>query len=91
MTKKYSKKMIKKLFDGKCYFCEEDDYDLLDTHRIVPGSEGGRYTRHNSVTVCCKCHRKIHSDKIKIVGKHFSTSGQHVLNFIDENDVERWK
>ena len=91
MNKRYCKKKLKKIFDGKCYFCEEDDYALLDTHRIVPGSEGGKYTDYNSLTVCCKCHRKIHSGRIKIIGKYFSTSGRHVLNFIDENNVDKWK
>lgn len=82
-------KQIKKKTDKKCYFCPCSDYGLLDVHRIQPGSEGGKYTGFNSITVCANCHRKIHENKIVILGRHFSTAG-YVLHFI-EDGVEKWK
>lgn len=83
-------KKAKKKLDGKCLFCGEDDYDLLDVHRIVEGKDGGKYTEFNTVTTCCICHRKIHSGKIKVFRKYFSTSGW-VLHYIDENGEEKFK
>lgn len=83
-------KKVKKQREGKCYFCGEDDYDLLDCHRIVPGEEGGRYTEHNTVVVCCKCHRRIHAGQIEIKGKHFSTSGRYLIHYV-EGEEEKWK
>lgn len=58
-----------------CAFCECADYEILDVHRINEGADGGRYTSHNSLTVCANCHRKIHSGKIKTFRKHLSTGG----------------
>lgn len=31
-----------------------------DVHRITPGSEGGRYTVGNMVSLCVRCHREVH-------------------------------
>jgi len=71
-----SKKQIKKLIDKKCYFCSEDNYNLLDVHRIIPGSEGGKYHEWNTVVTCCKCHRLIHQDKTIVIDrKYMSTKG----------------
>jgi len=89
MPKRLSKKQIKKRVDKKCYFCNCEDYELLDVHRIVPGEEGGKYTDWNMVTTCCLCHRKIHAEKIKILGRYMSTKGA-VLHFIDENGQEQF-
>jgi predicted restriction endonuclease len=88
---KKSKKQIKKLFDKECYFCGENRMELLDCHRIHEGSQGGKYNWHNMLTVCVIHHRLIHSKKIVILGKHFSTSGKWVLHYIDENGGEIWK
>ena len=86
--KKLIDKKAKKRRDGACYFCGEKDYDLLDVHRIVEGQDGGKYTEFNTVTACCKCHRKIHSGKIEVFRKYFSTSGHHILHYIDEDGEE---
>lgn len=83
-------KHAKKKLDGKCYFCDCSNYDLLDVHRIQEGSEGGKYTPFNTITVCSLCHRKIHAGLIKIFRKYNSTKGT-VLHFIDENGVERYE
>jgi len=72
-------KKNKKRVDGKCCFCGEDDYCLLDVHRIKPGEEGGKYTKANTITSCASCHRKCHSGRIKIFAKHFTSAGRYVL------------
>lgn len=84
-------KKAKKKADGKCFFCGEADYDLLDVHRIFEGADGGKYTEHNTVTVCCKCHRKIHAGKIKLDRKYLCTSGKWLLRYWDENGVEKFE
>lgn len=83
------KTQIWKRQDGCCCFCGERDYELLDSHRIVFGEDGGKYTRHNTLTVCCKCHRRIHAGQIEIKGKHFSTSGRHMVRYLEEGQ-EKW-
>lgn len=75
---------------GKCYFCSCDNYDLLDVHRIVEGSQGGKYTDFNTITVCSLCHRKIHAGLIKIHRKYLSTTGRQVLHYFDEHGVEHY-
>jgi 5-methylcytosine-specific restriction endonuclease McrA len=89
MGKRLSKKQIKKRIDRACHFCGESDYDLLDCHRIVEGKDGGKYVDGNMVTACSKCHRKLHSGRIKILGRHYTTAGIYVLNYI-EDDEEKW-
>jgi len=84
-----NKKKLKKRSDKKCHFCDEADYSLLDCHRMIPGSKGGKYTEFNMVTCCANCHRKCHSGRIKIIGKYPSTSGEYVINYI-EDDEEKW-
>lgn len=84
------KKKLMKRIDRECQFCGEDDYDLLDLHRIIPGHKGGKYTRHNTVTCCALCHRKIHAGKITIFGKLSSTKGT-VLHYINEAGEEQFQ
>ena len=83
-------KVAKKHIDGKCYFCSCDNYDLLDVHRIVEGSQGGKYTDFNTITVCSLCHRKIHAGLIKIDRKYSSTTGRWVLHFWIDGE-EKWE
>jgi len=84
--KKLINKKVKKRIDGKCIFCGEDDYNLLDAHRIIPG---GKYTDFNTITTCSLCHRKTHSGRIVILGKHFSSSGRHVIHCTIDGE-EKW-
>ena len=81
-------KKIKKLIDKECYLCEERDYNVLDVHRIIWGS---KYSRANTVTICVKCHRKIHAENptIIIIGWKYSTRGR-ILHYI-EDWVEKFK
>lgn len=80
MKKRYSKQQLCKLRAGKCRFCQEDSYELLDVHLIVPGSEGGKYHDWNNVPCCSNCHRKCHSGEIKIDRYYNSTKGR-VLHY----------
>lgn len=74
-------KKNKKRVDRCCKFCGEDDYDLLDVHRIKPGSKGGKYSRWNTVTACAACHRKCHSGRI-IVHRWCLSSAGRVLHCV---------
>jgi hypothetical protein len=84
-------KKDKKNQDGECYFCGNNERCLLDVHRIQEGADGGRYTEFNSVVSCVVCHRKIHAGKIKIHGRHFSTTGRYILHFTNEEGKEVWR
>ena len=81
-----NKKQAKKKIDGGCYFCNEKDYSVLDTHRIIPGADGGKYNGWNELTVCANCHRKCHSGKIKIKGKFLTSSGKYVIIFEEDGE-----
>jgi hypothetical protein len=83
-------KKVKKIIDKKCYFCSCDKYELLDVHRIVEGSQGGKYVDHNSVSCCALCHRKIHAGIIKIDRKYPTSLGQWVLHYWI-NGEEKWE
>lgn len=88
--KRYSRQQIKKAYEKQCYFCHEENYDLLDAHRIIPGDQGGKYNDHNILVLCANCHRKTHSGSLKILGKYFSTTGRWVIKYV-ENGEEKWK
>ena len=77
-----NKKTFKKQ-QKQCYICGEDKYELLDVHRWgIEGKDGGKYSNDNCICVCVKCHRLIHSDKIKIIGTYNSSAGK-LINYID--------
>lgn len=84
-------KKFKKLSDKKCFFCECDNYNLLDVHRIVPGSNGGSYSLWNVLCLCCSCHRLVHSGKIIIDKKYHSTSGRGCVLHYFIDGMEFWK
>lgn len=86
--KRYSKKTIRKLVAKRCFFCPENDPDVLDAHRILPGEDGGQYLEHNILVVCANCHRRCHSGAIRLDRKYPSTKGP-VLHFWADG-VEHW-
>ena len=88
--KRYTRQQIAKLMYKKCYFCDENDYDLLDAHRILPGEDGGKYHDRNILVLCANCHRKTHSGKLKIKGRYFSTAGRWMVLY-EEDGQEKWK
>lgn len=73
--KRYIRKQIKKLVEKHCFFCKEDNYALLDAHRILPGEKNGKYHELNMLCVCSNCHRRIHSGEIIVDRKYMSTKG----------------
>jgi hypothetical protein len=87
--KRLINKTIKKKIEKKCKFCGTTEYCTLDVHRILPGSEGGKYEDLNTVVSCVNCHRKIHNGKIKIDRMYYSTKGW-ILHYIDEYGIEHW-
>ena len=91
MPRKKSVQQCRKYYDKVCYFCEESKYELLDAHRIFEGKDGGVYHWDNILTVCAGCHRKITVGVIQVLGRHLSTSGRHVVHYIDEDGQEKWK
>ena len=66
MKQPFKNKKHFKLKSKKCYICENDDYDLLHTHRI---KWGGSYSNENCVTLCCTCHTLVHRDRKAGIGK----------------------
>jgi 5-methylcytosine-specific restriction endonuclease McrA len=83
-----NKKVFKKTARA-CRVCGESNYELLDTHRITPGSEGGKYTESNSVVLCCKCHRSAHAGLIVIDRYYLCSDGTHKLRILQEG-VEKF-
>jgi len=83
-----SRQQITKLYEKKCYFCGENEYKLLDCHRVYEGEDGGTYHPLNTVVTCALCHRKIHAGIIKIDRKYLSTGGLVLHYFI--NGKEYW-
>lgn len=73
-----NKKVFKKT-EGACRLCGENNYQLLDTHRIVHGEHGGKYTESNSVVFCSNCHRLVHAGNIKIDRYYLCSDGTHKL------------
>ena len=84
-----NKKSFKRRYNC-CYICGENTYELLDVHRWrIEGKDGGKYSNDNCLVICVRCHRLIHSNKIKIIGIFNSTCGK-LLNYIDENGEEQF-
>lgn len=87
--KRHSRQQIAKLSSKGCYFCGESNYDLLDAHRVIPGSDGGKYNDHNILVLCSNCHRRTHTGAIRIDRKYLSTAGRWVLHCWIDGE-EKW-
>lgn len=72
--KKINKKIYKKV-NNVCRICKNEQYEVLDVHRIIPGEQGGEYVKGNVVSICSNCHRLVHNEVITINGWLKSTSG----------------
>lgn len=83
-------KKITKLVERECFFCGNDEYCVLDCHRIVSEEEGGKYIASNVVVCCACCHRRVHGGQIVIDRKYPTTAGRPVLHFW-ENGEEKWE
>lgn len=88
MARRISKQNFKRI-EKHCKICGEDNYNLLDVHRLIAGEEGGDYTLGNSIVLCCRCHRRVHAGEIIIEGKYKSTTG-FVIHYF-EGEQEFWK
>src|SRR4051812_1052509 len=74
---------------GKCLFCPENRYAVLDVHRIKHGADGGRYTDDNTVVLCSVCHRLVHDGHFKIDRWYLGSNGKQVLlAFVGPDKVE---
>lgn len=74
----------------RCAICHDDRYEILDVHRWrVEGKDGGKYTSENSIVICTKCHRLIHSGVIRILGTYPSTKGD-VVHYMNEKEEENF-
>jgi hypothetical protein len=90
MKKPFISKKSFKRGQKYCQICGEDQYELLDTHRIIPGCEGGKYENSNCVCICTPRHRKHHAGLLNIIRWCNSTKGR-VLYYTDENGEEQFK
>lgn len=63
----------------KCAICDCDNYDILDTHRLDPGKDGGKYTKSNIIILCANDHRRCHSGELEILRKYKSTIGEVII------------
>jgi hypothetical protein len=79
----------RKRFVGRCTLCGSRDFASLDAHRILPGSEGGRYQWANLLVLCANCHRLVHAGQIEILGRYLSTSGRHHIHY-RQDGIENW-
>ncbi len=65
------------------YTDKNEQFEVLDIHRIIPGEQGGEYVKGNVVSICSNCHRLIHNGIITVKGWLKSTSGD-LLHIIKE-------
>ena len=49
-------------YDFKGFSCSLCGWNKAscDLHRIIPGHEGGKYTKENISILCPNCHREVH-------------------------------
>lgn len=83
-------KVATKKIDKECHFCGEDEYCVLDSHRIIPEEHGGKYYRNNVVTICACCHRKIHHSKRIVIDRWYNSTKGRVLHYWEDGE-EKWK
>ncbi len=76
-------KKIKKLLTKKCQICGLETTEILDYHRIIPGSKLGTYKKSNVAVICCNCHRSIHKGHIEVIGWKKTTAGNALHVIID--------
>ena len=87
-TKTINKQFFKRTMKN-CRLCGEEDYAVLDVHRIVPGEDGGRYVENNVVCLCANCHRRIHDAKEIVIDRYYPSTAGYLLRIV-ENGVERF-
>ena len=78
-------------FYGSCLFCNQDRYETLQCHRVIPGEKGGKYHRANVVVLCASCHSLVTAGLIRTVAIHRGSTSQFVLHYFDENGNEHYR
>jgi len=86
LRKPFRSKKDFKTVAQKCHICGEDNYNLLDVHRI---NEGQAYSYANTACLCVRCHRLHHSKSI-IIKKWYNSTMGRVLHWIDELEKEHF-
>ena len=72
----------------KCYFNDKCS-EKLEVHHIKFKSQGGSDNPNNLITLCNKCHKKIHAGKLKLdVKKHKELKSATVMNVIRKRLLE---
>jgi hypothetical protein len=82
ISKKHFKKRAK-----KCEICGEEDFDLLNCHRIKEQKE---YSNNNCACLCVTCHTLVHRDRIQVFQRKNSSAGK-LFHYIDESGKEHFK
>jgi len=94
MAKRFNKepfisKQAFKRRSRECRICGEDDYEVLECHRIEEGCNGGKYENTNCVCLCSSCHTRVTKGIIITLRWVHSTKG-NLLFIIDENGEEKF-
>jgi 5-methylcytosine-specific restriction endonuclease McrA len=89
VSRKPTVQECRKKYDGRCFVCGEDDYIVLDAHRVVPGEIGGAYHWNNLLTLCACCHRKVTAGTIRVHARYLGTRGP-VVHWTDESGSEHF-
>lgn len=74
---------------GRCLFCPEAAYAVLDSHRVIPGEAGGTYRWDNIIPACATCHRKAHAGLIVVHERRATSGGRHAVRATVDG-VENW-
>jgi len=86
MSEKFGSKKTLKRAAKTCIICGEDNYEVLDVHRLIHGS---KYTYNGTVVICSKCHRLHHAHVIHI-DKWFNSSKGRLLRWVDKEGKEHF-
>ncbi len=79
-----------KRFDASCFFCDRTRYEGLQCHRIVPGSEGGKYRPWNVLTLCGFCHALVTAGVIRVHRAYPAMHALRVIHWTDADGVDHW-
>jgi hypothetical protein len=72
----------------KCYFKCKDSHKL-EVHHIKFRSNGGTDNPNNLITLCEKCHKKVHLGKLELnIKKHKELKSATVMNIIRKRLLE---
>ena len=50
----------------RCRKCGEEDPENLTIHHVTPRSQSGEHDPDNLVTLCWRCHRRIHDGELAV-------------------------